>query len=270
MENGGKCITEVKLYKCGYCRNNLGHVFRKHGKELRDFPALAVRLQHKTLGTILYDTGYSELIYKNHIISFLYNALNRSFVKEEDRITDKLSADGVSPDSVKTVILSHAHPDHIGGLRLLRGYELRSTEQVLTTLKSGNLFKLVFRNMIPDRDVSYRAVMPYEEASVVDGYFDRIYDVLGDGSVLGVELNGHAKGQMGLFLPEYNLFFAADACWGADLLDKVKSMRLAPRLIQDNYKDYVDTVTRLERFGTDHPEVRIVYSHDRTEEVRYE
>lgn len=270
MENGGNRITEVKLYKCGYCTNNLGHVFRKYGKELRDFPALAVRLQHKTLGTILYDTGYSELIYKNHILSFLYNALNRSFVKEADLITEKLRGDGVGPDSVKTVILSHAHPDHIGGLRLLHGYELRSTEQVLATLKSGNPFKLVFRNMIPDGGVSYRAVTPYEEASVLDGYFECIYDVLGDGSVLGVELNGHAKGQMGLFLPEYRLFFAADACWGKDLLCKVKSMRFAPRLIQDDYKTYVDTVARIKRFAADHPEVQIIYSHDRTEEVQYE
>ncbi len=270
MEHGGKNITEVKLYKCGYCKNNMRHVFRKHKKEIREFPALAVRLEHKTLGTVLYDTGYSDLIYKNHVISFLYNALNRSFVGAEDTIYAKLVADDVAPGCVKRVILSHAHPDHMGGLRLLRGYELISTEQVLATMWGGSPFHLVFRNMIPEKEIVCRAVKPFAGTSVLDGYFERIYDVLEDGSVLGVELNGHAKGQLGIFLPEYNLFFAADACWGADLLCKVRQMRLAPRCIQNDYKAYVETAERLDRFTADHPEVQVVYSHDRREEIRYE
>lgn len=270
MEHGGKNITEVKLYNCGYCINNMRHVFRKNKKEIREFPALAVRLEHKTLGTVLYDTGYSELIYKNHIISFLYNRLNRSFVREEDTIPAKLSGDGIAPECVKRVILSHAHPDHMGGLRLLRDYELISTERVLATMRKGNPLNLVFRNMIPEKEVPCRAVTPFTGKSVLDGYFERIYDVLEDGSVLGVELNGHAKGQLGIFLPEYNLFLAADACWGADLLCKVKQMRFAPRCIQNDYKAYVETVARLERFTADHPEIQVVYSHDRREEVRYE
>lgn len=270
MENGGKKITEVKLYKCGYCINNMRHVFRKNEKEIREFPALAVRLQHKTLGTVLYDTGYSDLIYKYPVVSFLYNVLNRSFVRSEDTIYAKLTADGIDPDSVKRVILSHAHPDHMGGLRLLRGYELISTERVLTTMWRGSPFHLVFRNMIPEKEVPCRAVKLFTGTSVLDGYFERIYDVFEDGSVLGVELNGHAEGQLGIFLSEYNLLFAADACWGTDLLCKVKQMRFAPRCIQNDYKAYVDTAERLERFTADHPEIQVLYSHDRREEVRYE
>ena len=270
MEHGGKNITEVKLYNCGYCKNNMRHVFRKNKKEIREFPALAVRLEHKTLGTVLYDTGYSDLIYKNHVISFLYNALNRSFVRTEDTIPEKLVADGIAPECVKRVILSHAHPDHMGGLRLLRGYELISTERVLATMWGGSPFHLVFRNMIPEKEIACRAVKPFAGTSVLDGYFERIYDVFEDGSVLGVELNGHAKGQLGIFLPEYNLFFVADACWGADLLCKVRHMRLAPRCIQNDYKAYVETVERLVQFTADHPEIHVVYSHDRREEIRYE
>ncbi len=270
MEHGGKNITEVKLYKCGYCINNMRHVFRKNKKEIREFPALAVRLEHKTLGTVLYDTGYSDLIYKNHLVSFLYNGLNKSFVTSENTIPAKLAADGIAPECVKRVILSHAHPDHMGGLRLLRGYELISTEQVLTTMRRGNPLNLVFRNMIPEKEIPCRTVKPFTGTSVLNGYFQQVYDVFEDGSVLGVELNGHAKGQLGIFLPEYNLLFAADACWGADLLCKVKKMRFAPRCIQNDYKAYVDTAERMERFTADHPEIQVLYSHDRREETRYE
>lgn len=270
MENGGKSITGVKLYKCGYCINNLRHVFRHHGREVREFPALVVLIRHRTLGNILYDSGYSELIYKNHLVSFLYNALNKTYVKETDTIAARLRADRVDPDSIHNIILSHAHPDHIGGLRLFRGYELISTQKVLDTLKNGNPFKLVFRNMIPDGDARCRAVVPFEGSTILDGYFDRIYDVLGDGSVLGMELSGHAAEQLGIYLPEYKLLFAADACWGADLLGKVKNMRFVAKRIQDNYRAYVRTAEQLERFVTDHPEITVIYSHGMMEETYYE
>lgn len=262
MENGGRLITNVKLYKCGCCKNNLGHVFKHHKSEVRMFPALVVLIQHSKYGNILYDSGYSDLIYKNHVVSFLYNAINRTYLKDSETIVSRLSEDSIAPDSVKKIILSHAHPDHIGGLRFFQGYDLISTEKVINTLKKGGAFQLVFRNMVPKGNVNYQSVKPYEGVSVLDGYFEKIYDVLGDGSILGVELNGHADGQLGIYLPEDKILFAADACWGADLLGKVKDMRLVAKLIQNHYEDYVNTAEILERFGAEHQDIKIIFTHD--------
>ena len=78
MEHGGKNITEIKFYECGYCVNQLSHVFRRHHKEKRNFPALVVLIKHREYGNMLFDTGYSELIYQNGFPSFLYNAINNS------------------------------------------------------------------------------------------------------------------------------------------------------------------------------------------------
>ena len=270
MENGGKKITEVRLYNCGCCKNNLRHVFKHHSKEIRMFPARVVLIRHSQLGDILYDTGYSKLIYRNHILSFLYNALNKSYVNEEDTIVSKLKRDGIATEHINQIILSHAHPDHIGGLRLLQNYEIISTEKVIDTLQNGGAFELVFQNMKPDGSVKYRLPVVGMTDSVLNGYFEKIYDVLGDGSILGVELNGHADGQLGIYLPEYQMFFAADACWGADLLCKVKDMRKVAQWIQNDYIMYVDTVGRLERFIKENPEIKVIFSHDTMEEIRYE
>ena len=270
MENGGKSITRVKIYRCGYCKNNLAHVFKHQKREERIFPALAVLIQHKIYGNILYDSGYSELIYKNHLLSFLYNAVNQTFITSSDTILSKLQKDGIGSDSIKRVILSHAHPDHIGGLRFFHDYTLISTEKVIHTLKKGNALNLVFRNMVPGQDIKYSFVKHMEGATLFDGYFEKIYDVLGDGSILGIELNGHADGQLGIYLPDYNLLFAADACWGADLLCKVKEMRFVAKRIQNQYREYVNTAMKMERFVKDHPDIKIIYSHDNMEEAAYE
>ena len=261
MENGGNKI-EIKVYTCGSCKNNLAHVFKGYGKEIRFFPAMVVLIKHKDFGNILYDTGYSPLIYKNHFVSFLYNTLNKSYVTEDDTIVSKLQADGMNPDSIKKVILSHAHPDHIGGLKLLSDYELISTKKVLDTLKNGNVFQLVFRNMKPENNVRYQSVQEWKGDSFLAKYFPKVYDVLGDGSVLGVELNGHADGQLGIYLPEHQIFFAADVCWGTDLMCRVKDMRFVAKMIQNNYKEYVETIDRIQRFMEEHAEVKVMFTHD--------
>lgn len=262
MEHGGQSITEIKFYECGYCVNQLSHVFRRHPKEKRNFPALVVLIKHKEYGNILFDTGYSKLIYQNGFPSFLYNAINKSFVNPEDTICSKLISDGIDPESVKKIILSHAHPDHIGGLNLFNEYQLISTEKVLDTLKSGRVSDLVFKNMIPKGKVEYSPVKKLSKDCFLEQYFSKTYDVLGDGSVIGAELNGHAKGQLGVYLPEYKIFLVADACWGRDLLQRIRDMRFIPRRIQNNFEEYCQTGEALLRLTKEHPEIQIIYSHD--------
>ena len=106
MENGGKKITRIKLYACGYCQNDLGIVFHGHERDVRKFPALVVYLHHAKFGNILFDTGYSELVYKNGFVSFIYNSLNKTFVEPSEIIDVRLRNDGISPDSIKYIIIS--------------------------------------------------------------------------------------------------------------------------------------------------------------------
>ncbi len=261
MENGGKKIIGYKLYSCGFCKNNLGLVFKHQKLESRSFPALVVCLEHREFGHILYDTGYSKEIYENHIVSFLYNLLNKTYIDDEHTIRTQLQRDGIASGDIRQIILSHAHPDHIGGLKLFQDYQLLATEQVVKTLLTGNAFKLVFRNMIPERGIDYICLQPCRKETCLHEFFDECYDVLDDGSMIGVLLSGHAEGQMGIYLPEHKVLFGADACWGTDLISRTKDMRLIARWVQDDYCEYRNTVNRLTAFRKKHPEVTIVYSH---------
>ena len=263
-------VRSVKLYACGCCENELRHVFSGYPSEKRRFPALSVLITHERLGNILYDTGYSELIYENGLVSKIYNSLNRTYISKDETIISKLEADGISPDSVKKIIISHAHPDHIGALRLFGGYELISTPKVINTLYTGNCFDLVFRNMVPEKQPKLRALKKYNGKTIFDGYFKKTYDIFADGSVIGIELDGHADGQLGLFLPEYDLLFAADACWGEDLMPHAEKMRFIPKLIQHSYRQYLDSIKRLRAFSSEHPEIKIIFSHGAMQEKKYE
>ena len=69
----------------------------------------------------------------------------------------------------------------------------------------------------------------------------------------------------------YNLFIAADLCWGVDLLPYTKQMHLIPSLVQDNMADYIKGTELLEDILKDGTEVLV--SHDpveRIERILYE
>lgn len=261
MENGGKKIISLKLYACGSCENDLGIVFKGHKKEKRHFPAMVALIEHEKYGYMLYDTGYSEKIFENGIISFLYNLLNKATVEESQIITSQLKRDGINPEKIRYIILSHAHPDHIGALPRFTNYKLVSTKSVFRTMSKSKLLDLVFKNMKPDKNIRKYAVKRTYHDTFLHDYFEKVYDICGDGSIFGVALDGHAKGQLGIYIPEYQVLLAADACWGTDLLDEVPKMNPIPRLIQNNFKEYKETVKVLQELKEDYPEIEIVFTH---------
>ncbi len=264
-------ITQVSLCHCGSCTNNLGILFRARAWEKREFPATVALIRHRRLGTILYDTGYSLEILEGGMVQRLYCLLNPVHVTEGQTAARQMEKRGLRPEQVKTIILSHAHPDHIGGLKQFKGYELIASEEVLETLRRPRLKDLVFGNLVPEEGEIWKGREPGKRLTghFLCRYFDRVYDLLGDQSIIGVVLEGHSRGQMGIWIPDVRLFLAADACWGGDLVRSTLHMRLIPRLIQKNFGAYKRTLQRLCALKRDCPDIRIVFTHQRGEERDY-
>ena len=80
-------------------------------------PAVALLIQHPTLGNILYDTGHSPAFLQGEMQRVLYDYPVRGIVP----IQEALAQVGLTPGDIDQLILSHLHFDHAGGLAAFAG-----------------------------------------------------------------------------------------------------------------------------------------------------
>lgn len=76
-------------------------------------PAVAILIQHPTLGNILYDTGNCE----DFSAVYTEEMLHDYPITEMISIREALAQKGLTPDDIDLIILSHLHFDHAGGLK---------------------------------------------------------------------------------------------------------------------------------------------------------
>lgn len=266
MPHGGTKIKRVRLYECGYCTQNAGMVFQR-GRAPggpagpMKFPANAALIEHADHGRILFDTGYSMRIFGKGLFFFLYRLLLRPVLRPEEPIHLQLRADGIPPESIRHIVLSHVHPDHVGGIRAFRNFRLIATPELLQAVGSDRLCG----PLLPDPS-SYRPHLPRAApAHWLARYFTGVFDVFGDESLYAVELDGHSR-QIGLFLPECSLFFIGDAVWRAAQLTGDLPLRFAAGLIQKNRRQYDRTLRRLQKLKREHTQITFIISHEQYED----
>ncbi len=251
-------VNSVRYYDCGYCINELSIAYRKHKSEKRIFPSGVFLIKHPSKGYVLFDTGYSQSIYKTGFKGWLYRTLNPTHITQQDEISTQLQKDGISPNDIQYIVLSHLHPDHIGGVRFFPKSTIVVTDGCYRTYKRPHWNDLLFRQLLPKWFEKKLQVLRSEDRQEVqDGLYG--YDLFGDGSILLVELEGHAHGHLGAYIPN-KLLLAGDACWGGDLMEYSKHLRLAARLVQNDYKKFKKSLNQLEALQA--KGIRLYFSHD--------
>lgn len=257
-------IESVRYFACGHCVNHLQRIFRHHPKQKRVFQAGVFLIKHRTRGYILYDTGYGTALNRPYWKYLIYRAINPTYVRTEDTIAAQLNAAGIAPESIGSVIVSHLHPDHIGGLKSFPHARLLLTQGCWDTYRENRFRSLIFPEFLPD-DFEQRAqIVPINGVQTAFPYAPSA-DLLGDGSLFLAALDGHAKGQGCLFVPEYKIFLAADVYWGQDVLALTDQMRRIPRLIQDDFTAYRANTALLQTIQSDG--IRVLVSHDTPEYI---
>ncbi len=265
MQNGTKNnIDCVQFYECGYCTNNIRLLYKNEKSRKVNFPAKVLRIKHKIYGNILVDTGYSPRIYKNGFTSFAYNLLNKTTVTNDDTIVSLLKKDGISSDDISRIIISHLHPDHIGGV-----HDFPHTPLIMSKASKGLIEDLgnnkvrnkehekgdmsIFKNMIDDSVLDRTTIFDPVHPSPLEGFSG--IDLFDDKSIWLIDLPGHMLGQLGVYLPQMNLFYVADATWGMAYIGK-KMTRIAKGIQEDSDLCH-ETELRIKRLKG----VKIISSH---------
>ncbi|MCM3780452.1 MBL fold metallo-hydrolase [Microbacterium hydrocarbonoxydans] len=252
----------LRHYVCGSTSHDLAAMFRGAPRERRRFPSGVFLYDGENGRRVLFDTGYATGEWRTGWRGSVYRRLLPPRVDDEDDVAARLREDGVDPASVTHVVLSHLHPDHVGGVRRFPGATFVVSEGMLRTLATPTLRSGVLTGLLPEwfGDAAVRVLCDDEFSSrEVGGVEIFAVDLFGDDQYLLVDLPGHADGHLGA-LVDGRVLLAGDAAWGSDLLPKAQRLRAVPRAVQfdaDAYLRTARTVSLLADAG-----VNVVCSHD--------
>lgn len=223
-------------------------------------------------GAVLVDAGSSSA-FDEEIAS--YRGLNRMFLRRGPgsarRVAlppEALAAVGQPAESLRAVLLSHAHVDHAGGLRdlpnrvpvWLAADELRYVRERADGRTVGVIREHASRILENPVALDFPDG-PYE------GYA-RSHDVFGDGSMVIVPLSGHTPGSVGTFVnlsAERRLLHVGDAVLIREGYERLRHKGALMRSFTDEDTDGVAvSVAQLHALWRARPELTIAPAHDRT------
>lgn len=210
--------------------------------------ALPVRcglIVHPQAGPVLIDAGCGPRITEGSGRSLwlkLYSLMLRTELDQS--VAALLAAHGFGMADVTTVLLTHLHADHVGYLR-----DLPNARFVTDGTTTGRLRDGIFTELLPD-DFAQRQIDLRGFPSVEIGHgLGTGFDVLGDGTVVGVPLGGHAQGHYGLFFPQGDpLFYAVDAQWLLDAVTTDGVPGFPASLVAHDAQAAKDSIAILRRF----------------------
>ena len=265
----------VHWLRVGRCRHPEWVTLRGGAWGPVDFPAHCALIVHPSMGPILYDTGYADH-FEEETRAFpqaLYRWLTPVRLSDDERLAAQLARHGVGMEDVSRVLISHFHADHVAGLRDLPNARFTALREDVSANIGRTGWGALRRGFLPGllpADFGARLDLA-DDRRVVDlgarwAPFERGYDLLGDGCVIGVPLPGHSPAQLGLVVWRDEgepVMFVADACWSTRAWRENRRPSALARPIIHDWKRYCRTLHDLHALGCGRPDLRIVPSHCR-------
>lgn len=245
----------LTYYACGYTWHQLSQLMQGQPRERRIFPAGVFLYRHPSGAHVLFDTGYAPATWRAGLSGFLYHLLLPAKIRADQSIAAQLLADGIDPGTITHVVLSHLHPDHIGGVRYFPGATFVLSKGMRQTLADPVLKEGFLKRLLPSWFAQAKS-LTVDDAGTD---FAQGHDLFGDDSYRIISLPGHARGHLGA-LVEGRVLLAGDASWGRDLMDQADTVRKLPRAINDNWDQYTQTIADLRHLES--TGVRLCFSHD--------
>lgn len=239
------------------------------------FPALCGLIKHPERGWMLYDTGYAEHFFSatNTWPERIYRTALPVVLPQDEVLKKQLAGFGLTPADISTVIISHYHGDHIAGLRDFPNarFIALNADTIHFTALVGKSWRATVGGHLPSLlpDNFLNRVITADDCAQRDlpswlAPFETGYDLLGDGSLLGVPLPGHSHGQLGLFIPDAcgrPAFLVADACWSLPALREGRMPSRLALLIHAERQRFVSTFNGLSVIARCETAISLLPSH---------
>ncbi len=256
-----KKIVSVRCFRCGFEEFRFPELYLNTDFQTEKLPVNVLLMEHRKAGHILINTGCTKLLKKSPLAYSAYLLKHKLSFGKEDSIIEQLLSNDMDPLCIKKVLLTHTNAECCGALPLLPRYELLGTAQLLYVLKFEEDSPNMLKSTLPPENVPIKAFNVFKGETPLKSCFKYVFDVLGDGSVLAVDISGAANAMTGYFIPEENLFFAGDAAIDERALDN--DLFPTEKLLSAQYDadEYLSVLATLRRFHRENPDIRIMFSH---------
>ena len=261
-------ILQCQILDTGYCLAREQHILQGGTRRTIACHSLVALLRHPDHGWLLWDTGYApRMLEATRRLPFaLYRAATPLFLKPHLAVVAQLARLGVQASDIRHVLISHYHADHIAGLRDFPAAAYISSQpaydDVATRRGLSALSRAFIPALLPDHFEQRVTLLPPFRGESLPS-LGATHDLFGDGSLLLIELPGHARGQIGMLAhtARGRVLFAADGCW---MRRSIRENRPPSRLTSffvDNPTQMRATIQHLHHFALAQPDVIIIPSH---------
>ncbi len=240
-----------------------------------DFPALVGMIEHPVRGIFLFDTGYDPAFNQatDPFPERFYRWATPVEIEADQQWQNWLNTHDIEEAAIAGTIISHFHGDHVAGMRNLANKPVFCARAGLEELRKPGRFGRVRQGLlsalVPDEvdahaqffEDARACPLPTEFAPFTQGR-----DILGDGSLLAVELPGHCAGHWGLAFTTrqgQSVLLAADAVWqGRSITERRAPPRITTALL-GNTRNYRATLDLLSSAAANNRDLAILPSHCR-------
>ncbi|WGY02798.1 MBL fold metallo-hydrolase [Nocardioides sp. QY071] len=253
--------------RVGHCKGP--EAMARQGGRLKviEFPSYVGALHHPDHGWTLFDTGYSQhfMDATSRLPELLYRNTLPVTLRPEEHLPRQLAALDVDPADVRRIVVSHFHGDHVGGLldhpraRIIAG---ASGATHALSLRGINAVRhAILPALLPD-DLRDR-LDPIDAFPAVQVGGLRTWDLLGDRSLLAVDLPGHMPGHLGQLFTSggRQVLLVGDAAWTSRSFRDLKPPSRLAKGVMHDWDATVRTLGVLHVLDASHDDLLILPAH---------